>query len=138
MIDFSINNNEPSRYIDHLIASESRRQSSFSSRYRVWHPYLSKDGALTFTIPWNDLISVEVKTGQEKWRVRGAFHHSIEPDANGNLWVCGAVEPQSISKGKSKSQHSNTVFHDQALVRVSSSGQILQLISIADLILNSG
>jgi hypothetical protein len=132
------NSNRVIQYSDSLIGSEPRRQSSFSSRHRVWNPYLSKDGALTYTIHWNDLISVDLKTGQEKWRVRGAFHHSIEPDANGDLWVCGAVEPESISNPKSKTRHSSKVFEDQTLVKVSPSGKILQVVSVADLILNSG
>lgn len=126
------------QYSDRLIGSEPRRQSSFSSRHRVWHPYLSKDCTLTYTIPWNDLVSVDLKTGKEKWRVRGAFHHSIESDANGDLWVCGAVTPESISNPKLKPRHCNNVFEDQALVKVSHSGKILQLISVADLILNEG
>ena len=138
VIDISVNGNTSNQYSDHLVGSEPRRQSSFSSAHRVWHPYLTKDGTLTYIIPWNDLVSVDLKTGQEKWRVRGAFHHSIEPDDNGDLWVCGAVQPESISNQNSKTKHSNNVFEDQALVRVSPSGKILQVVSVADLILNSG
>jgi hypothetical protein len=138
VIGLPINRNLVNQYSDVLIGSEPRRQSSFSSRHRVWHPHLSKDGALTYLIPWNDLISVDLKTGQEKWRVRGAFHHSIEPDANGDLWVCGAVDPESILSSKSKTHHSSKVFEDQTLVKVSPSGKILQVVSVADLILNSG
>jgi hypothetical protein len=138
VIGLPVNRDRKPQYSDVLIGSEPRRQSSFSSRHRVWHPYLSKDGALTYTIPWNDLISVDLKTGQEKWRVRGAFHHSIEPDSNGDLWVCGAAQPESISNLKSQKHHSNKVFEDQTLAKVSPSGRILQVVSVADLILNSG
>ena len=138
IIELPFESDQPRQYSDFLIGSEPRRQGSFSSRNRVWHPYLSKDGTLTYTIPWNDLISVDLKTGQEKWRVRGSFHHSIEPDAYGDLWVCGAVQPESISNPRSKTRHSNKVFEDQALVKVSPSGKILQVVSVADLILNSG
>jgi hypothetical protein len=138
VIGLPANSNKKIQYSDVLLGSEPRRQSSFSSRHRVWHPYLSKDGILTYTIPWNDLVSVDLKNGQEKWRVRGAFHHSIEPDTNGDLWVCGAIQPESISDRNSKTHHSNKFFEDQALVKVSSAGKILQLISVADLILNSG
>jgi hypothetical protein len=138
ILSLPASNGRVMQYSDVLIGSEPRRQSSFSSRYRVWHPYLSRDGALTYLIPWNDLISVDLKTGQERWRVRGAFHHSIEPDANGNIWVCGAVQPESISSQNSKIRQSNKIFEDQALVKVSPSGKILQSISVADLILKSG
>jgi Arylsulfotransferase (ASST) len=138
VIEFSIKSDTSGQYSDQLIGSEPRRQSSFSSRHRVWHPYLSKDGTLTYMFPWNDLVTVDLKTGEEKWRVRGAFHHSIEPDANGNLWVCGAIQPESDLNQNPKTRHSNKVFEDQALVKVSPSGKILQSISVADLILNSG
>ena len=138
VLNLPTNNQGLIHYSDFLIGSEPRRQSSFSSRHRVWHPYLSKDGTLTYLIPWNDLISVDLKKGQEKWRVRGAFHHSLEPDANGDFWVCGAVEPESISNNKSKIRHCNKLFEDQTLVKVSQSGKILHLISVADLVLNSG
>jgi hypothetical protein len=137
-IKYLVNRDGPIQYSDQLIGSEQRRQFSFSSRQRVWHPYLSKDGSLTYAIPWNDLVSVDLKTGQEKWRVRGAFHHSIEPDANGDLWVCAALVPEAISNQKSQKRHSNKVFEDQGLIKVSPSGKILQLISVADLILKSG
>ena len=138
IIKTPVGNNKTIRYSDVLIGSEPRRQTSFSSRHRVFHPYLSKDGCLTYTIPWNDLISVDLKTGLEKWRVRGAFHHSLEPDSNGDFWVCGSVQPESISNQNPKTRHCNKLFEDQALVKVSPSGKILQLVSVADLILNSG
>jgi hypothetical protein len=138
IINLPSNNGGVFQYSDYLNGSEPRRHGSFSSRHRVWNPYLSKDGTLTYLIPWNDLISVDLKTGQEKWRVRGAFHHSLEPDANGDFWVCGAVQPESISNLKSKTRHCNKVFEDQALVKVSPSGKILKVVSVADLILASG
>ena len=138
ILNLPASNGEKAKYSDFLIGSEPRRQNSFSSRHRVWHPHLSKDGTLTYIIPWNDLISLNLKTGKEKWRVRGAFQHSLEPDANGDVWVCGAVQPGSIPNHKPETRHSNKLFEDQALVKVSQSGKILQLISVADLILNSG
>jgi len=48
------------------------------------------------------------------------------------------VQPESNSNSKSKMRHSNKVFEDQTLVKVSPSGKILQVVSVADLILNSG
>ena len=138
IVEIPVNSDRIAQYSDVLIGSESKRQSAFLSRHRVSHPHLSKDSTLTYMIPSNDLISVDLKTRQEKWRVRGAFHHSIESDANSNLWVCGNAEPESSSNQKSKKNHSNKVFEDQILVKISPSGKILQSISVADLILNSG
>jgi len=131
-------NHKTIEYSDYLSGSEPKRQSSLSSRHRIWHPYISRDGSITYTIPWNDLISVDLKTGRERWRVRGAFHHSIEPDASDNLWVCGAIEPESQPHQNSKTHQANKGFEDQALVKISPSGKILKTISVADIIVESG
>lgn len=126
------------QYSDSLIGSESRRQSALSSRKRVWHPYLNKNGSVVYNIPWNDLISFNLKTRTEEWRIRGAFHHSIEPDSNGDFWVCGAASPGAIIKPDQKSKHANNVFEDQILVHVSKKGKILKALSVADLLITAG
>jgi hypothetical protein len=137
-LDVPKNNDFGNQYSDHLIGSESRRLSAFTCRHRIWNPYISREGLITYIVPWNDLIAVDLKTGRQKWRIRGAFHHSIEPDANEDLWVCGAIDPETINSPESKTPHSNKIFEDQALVRVSKTGKILQTISVADLLSRSG
>lgn len=129
---------QPAEYSDFLIGSEKHRQPSLSCQNRICSPYLSKDGMLTYLIHLNDIVTIDLATGKERWRVKGAFHHSIEPDADGNMWVCGAVQPGSLSNNTTKFNHSNKSFGDQALVRISKAGKILNTISIADLLCNSG
>jgi hypothetical protein len=124
-------------YSDFLVGSEPRRQSVFSSRGRIWHPHLTKEGVLTFAMPWNDLTSIDLKTGKQRWVIRGAFHHSIEVDTDGNLWACGAVQPNAIKNLNPRMRQSNESFEDQALVKVSTSGKILEVISVADLLVMS-
>lgn len=126
------------KYSDTLVGSESVRQIAVSSRKRIWHPHIEKTGVLTYMIPWNDLISIDLKTARQRWAIRGAFHHSIEADSDGNLWACAAIRPGSVPNQLSKTQHSNKSFEDQALVKISTSGRILQTISIADLLCNCG
>jgi hypothetical protein len=127
-----------SKYSDHLNGVESKRQEALSSRKRVWNPYLTDNGKLVFNIPWNDLVSVDLQTGNEEWRIRGAFHHSIEPDPNGDLWVCASTEPCAILNDKPKIQHANSNFEDSVAVCVSKNGKILKSISISDLLVRSG
>ena len=125
-------------YSGSLDGSESRRQEATSRQQTFWHPHLSENGGLTYCTPWNDLVSIDINNMQIRWKVRGAFHHSIEVDYNGDLWACGAIQPGSIRGAKNNSKHSNKRFEDQALVKISSTGKILKTISVSDLILNSG
>ena len=125
-------------YSDSLEGSAARRQASISSRNRVCHPHLSLDGFLTYIIPFNDLVSVDLKTGNEKWRVKGAFHHSIQLDSENNFWVCAAVDVNSHKSSTSRISHVNNLFEDQALVNISKNGRILQVLSVTDLLCKSG
>jgi hypothetical protein len=121
-----------------LRGSDPLRQSAFSSRYRIWHPHLSANGSLTFILPWNDLVSVDLQTGIQKWRVYGAFHHSIEQDHNGNYWVCGAVDSLKYNIKSQVIKRLGTSFEDQVLVQISDAGKILNEISVSDLLVSSG
>lgn len=125
-------------YSDSLKGSAARRQASISSRNRVCHPYLSPDGFLTYIVPFNDIVSVDLKTGKEKWRVQGAFHHSIQLDSEDNFWVCAAVDVDSHKSPSSRIRHVNNLFEDQALVKISKNGRILQVLSVTDLLCKSG
>ena len=124
-------------YTDTLIGSSDFRHSAYSSRNRVTHPYLNKDGRLFYIIPWNDLVCFNTISNEEEWRVKGAFHHSVEVDNDGNIWACGAITPGSLHK-YDKSISDSLRFEDQAIVKISSQGKIIETISIADLLISSG
>jgi hypothetical protein len=134
-----LNRRNSAKYSDSLSASESKRVGSISSRNRLLHPILMKSGLLVYLIPSNDLIAVDLKdVTEEKWRIRGSFHHSIETDYENNLWVCGSVEPGQLEFKGSKSSHSNYSYDDQCMVKFSVDGKILDVISVSDLIVESG
>ncbi len=129
-------NNE--RYSDILHGADGKRQISFSSRHRIWHPYLDSEGNLTYIIQGNDLVSLDLKTGKKRWSVKGAFHHSIETDSDGNFWACGSIKPNSKDDSFKMINHSNYEFDDQALVKISKEGKILRVLSVSNLLCNSG
>jgi hypothetical protein len=112
----------------------SSRQIALSSHRRIWNPYLSKNGSLIYAYPWNDLICLDLKTQSEKWRIIGSFHHSIESDSDGNLWVCNSSKPNSESKLRIGSM----IFEDNIINKLSSDGEILDSISIHDLLCSNG
>jgi len=124
-------------YTDVLVGSESRRHSEISSFNGAFHPHLSSNGDLTYNVLWNDLVSIDLQTGREKWRVRGSFHHSIETDTHGNYWVCASIDPGATLNPERNTKHSNSQFEDQAIVNVSQSGKIIDSISVANLLVEN-
>lgn len=124
-------------FTDTLIGSSEYRQSAYSSGHRVTHPYLTNDGLIYYILPWNDLVCFNINTGKEVWRVEGAFHHSVEVDSEGNIWACGALAP-GVLLPKNRSNLLTQNFEDQALVKVSRSGTIMDVISVSDLLTSSG
>jgi hypothetical protein len=128
---------DQAEYTDYLIGSEEYRHSGGSSKHRLTHPCLSKDGHLYYLIPWNDLVCFNTVSGKEEWRVRGAFHHSINLDHEGNIWACGAISPR-MDDSLVKINKIDIHFEDQALVKISKTGKILETISVANLMLNCG
>lgn len=121
-------NTKIAAYSDSLGDLGDFRQSAVSSQNQIHHPYLSPSGIMTYLIPGNDLVSFDVKAKREVWRIKGVFHHSIEPDVNGNLWTCGEVKPPQ----------GFPYFRDQVLVRFSTSGKIQKVISVAKLLSDNG
>jgi Arylsulfotransferase (ASST) len=132
------NRGEVAGYTDQLANSESKRQNAFQSRDRIWNPYIYTNGVMVYSIPWNDLVAVDITTRAELWRIRGAFHHSIEADSDGNIWACGATTPQSFTRGSSKVELNDMLYEDQVIVKVSQTGKISKTISVSKLIINSG
>jgi hypothetical protein len=124
-------------YSDKVSDFEIHRESSLSSGGRVWHPHISSDLRLTYNIPGNDLISVDLKQRREVWRVYGAFHHSIEQDSEGNYWACASVDPK-VKTGVNFGEGGHGVpYQDNCIIKISNSGKILQKISLTQLLIKS-
>ncbi len=124
-------------YTDSVPGSSEFVHSAYSSRHRVTNPYLTKNGRLYFIIPWNDLVCFNTVLNKEEWRVRGAFHHSLEMDSEGYIWACGSVAPGSLDR-TSKVFIASQIYEDQAIIKISNSGKIADIISITDLLTQAG
>jgi len=117
--------------------SAPNRLAAIPARYRFWSPVCWGDGLLTFIVPLNDMVTIDLKSKKELWRVRGAFHHSLEVDSDGNFL--------SISSSSFRQGHLNIAsyvdsgidYEDNVVVKVSPKGRILETISISDLLTHS-
>jgi len=139
------------RYSDRIGNCENWRQSTIFTHNRIWNPHVSKNRKIYYILPWNDIVALDFDTRQELWRVYGAFHHSMDIDSDGNIWVCGSVDSMSPYPGPHGSHDSiSTVvshdgkslgksnYEDQVIVKISSEGKVLKIISVTDLIIKSG
>ncbi len=125
-------------YTDKLEGGDAFRQAPFSSQNRIWSPLLWENGYVTFCYPWNDIITFDPKTSREIWRIRGSFHHSIEFDHSGNIWVCGSGASHLGIQTQDGLASGSYGYEDQILVKISREGKILSRIKVSDLLLESG
>ncbi len=102
-----------------------------SRYYRAIHPYLTPAGDLIFKDHTSPLLSVNA-CGARNWIIRGKlFHHSTEPDGDGNLWVPSVVEPTTIPKV-------DPGFFEDEITQVSPTGQVLFTRSVPQMMLDHG
>jgi hypothetical protein len=126
------------KYSDDLIYSHRFRQIAFSSRSVKYHPCFIAKNTIVYLHEFNDLIAFNFEEMKEVWRVKGAFHHSIEIGENKSIWVCASIDPSEFGKSNNISYDRLSEYEDQALVNVSINGKITDVISVSELLFRSG
>jgi len=97
--------------------------------YRIYHPLLLEDGGLVFHGMDFPLFKISLSSSVE-WFVDGTYHHSIEQDAEGNIWVGSVMKPSS---------YAGTLSHrDDAIARISPAGEVLFEQSVARILEENG
>ncbi|MDC3006370.1 arylsulfotransferase family protein, partial [bacterium] len=75
------------------------KRDSNNNRSRLRHPKLLQDGHLLFQDD-TPLRKIDDCSNLVFQNTHDIFHHSIETDIDGNIWVPSYIYPQSISKEK--------------------------------------
>ena len=101
------------------------------NEFRMFHPLLLEDGSIIFHNGGSPLISLDIHSNI-KWILKGIFHHSLELDADGNIWV-----PTRIDSSDVKSQILK-LFDNDAIGKVSVNGKLIFQKSIAEILLENG
>lgn len=101
------------------------------ARFRMGHPLLLLDGGLIFHNFEGPLFKVDA-CSNVNWVINQDFHHSIEQDADGNLWVPSVIQPSSYDKLKFKN------YRDDAITKVSPDGKVLLKISVSKILEENG
>lgn len=101
------------------------------------HPKLTSDGALLFNS--GALKKLDACSNLVYLNANDIFHHSIEIDAKGNIWVPSHIYPQSlpIEKVGRNSQYEGG-YHDDAIVKLSADGDILFEKSVSQILIDNG
>jgi hypothetical protein len=98
-----------------------------TNRFRTTHALLLQDGSIIFRTGLSPLVRFDM-AGNLVWMYdKTGFHHSIEPDHEGNIWVPSRIEPPSLDIGDNS-------FKDDAITQLSPDGEVLFSKSVTQLL----
>lgn len=105
-----------------------------NKRQQLIHPKLTKDGGLLF----NAFIirKIDACSNLVFQNTHDRFHHSIETDIDGNIWVPSRIYPQSLPIEKVGREVEG--FLDDAIVKLSPDGEVLFEKSVSQIFINNG
>lgn len=109
-----------------------------NKRKTLMHPKLTMDGGLLFgwESPLRKINSCSALIFQN---THDNFHHSIETDLDGNIWVPSYLYPQSLPIEKVGGEiKGDGGFLDDAIVKLSPIGQILYEKSVSQIFIDNG
>ncbi len=105
--------------------------TALKNNVRLLHPLLSPDGSIVF----NDIASPLIKINKDSkliWIINGAFHHSLEYDADGNIWVSSIIMPSEFLPNVLDE------VEDDAIAKVSPNGKLVFQKSVAKILVENG
>lgn len=107
---------------------EMRIDKLDKSQTRLLHPYLLPDGSLIFSA--GGLFRID-KNSNIIWSNPITSHHSIEPDGEGNVWIC-ALNSSPVNMDKFE-------IRDESIKQVSiNTGDVLFEKSVFDILMENG
>ena len=99
------------------------------TRFRIAHPYLFDDGSLIVRDHGSPMIRVD-HCAEPIWRQTDTvYHHSVNVDAEGNLWSPSRVYPSPLG--------GHEFFNDHGIAKVSPEGELLFEKSLAEILLEN-
>ena len=109
-----------------------------NSRLRLGHPKLTKDGGLLFQSS-GPLRKIDSCSNLVSQNIHDSFHHSIEKDIEGNLWVPSWIYPQSLPIAKvGRVLNQDGGYFDDGIVKLSPDGEILFEKSVSQIFIDNG
>ncbi len=98
---------------------------------RLYRPLVLADGSLIFNNLFSPLIKID-RHSKLVWTVDGSYHHSIEVDADGNIWTSSVIQPSLFFSTIL------TDFKDDAITELSPTGKVMLKKSVAAILFDNG
>ena len=109
-----------------------------NSRYLLRHPIILEDGGLVYKHS-SPLIKIDACSNLIFQNKKDRFHHSIEKDIEGNIWVPSYFYPPSLPVEEvGRSIREEGGYDDDAIVKLSSDGEILFEKSVSQIFIDNG
>ena len=105
-----------------------------NSRHLLYHPVLTMKGDLIFNAQIAPLRQIDACSNLVFQNTHDAFHHSIETDIEGNIWVPSHIYPESLPIEKVGIDS----FFDDAIVKLSPEGEVLFEKSVSQIFIDNG
>lgn len=115
---------------DHIPTDELPREAPGT---HIHGAVVTDDGNLVFNFEHLGLVRID-RCGAVVWRLPYRTHHSVEPGSGGNFWVSGQRDRTEPVPGLSNHR---PPFIEPMVLEVSADGEILQEISIMELLLEN-
>ncbi len=113
-------------------------RDSNDSRVVIGHPKLVKDGGLIFQTD-APLRKIDACSKLIFQNSDDKFHHSLETDSDGNIWVPSRIYPQSLPIEKvGRNIREERGFDDDAIAKLSGNGEMLYEKSVAQIFIENG
>ena len=105
-----------------------------NGRHLLEHPQLTRDGGLVF----NPIKKIDACSNLVFQNTTNQFHHSIELDSDGNIWVPSQIYPQSFpAEQVGRDTVADGGFKDDAIAKLSPSGTVLYEKSVAQIFIEN-
>tara|TARA_X000000950_G_scaffold111758_1_gene140750 strand:+ start:66 stop:1460 length:1395 start_codon:yes stop_codon:yes gene_type:complete len=109
-----------------------------NNRSLLIHPKLLQDGYLLFQ-DVTPLRKIDACSNLVFQNTHDLFHHSIETDIDGNIWVPSHIFPQSLPIEKvGRDTKEEDGFYDDVIVKLSPDGEILFEQSVSQIFIDNG
>ena len=109
-----------------------------NSRSRSIHPKLVPDGGLLFQDS-TPLRKIDACSNLIFQNTHDIFHHSLETDTDGNIWIPSQMYPQSLPIKKiGRGVDDGHSYSDDAIVKLSPAGKVIFEKSVSQIFIENG
>jgi hypothetical protein len=108
-----------------------KQMKHYKGNFQTSHPLLSHDGSVYFNFVYSPLIKIGTDS-HIQWSLNGLFHHSLEFDAEGNIWSPILVKHSKFESNILKN------YRDDEIAKVSPEGKIIFQKSVSEILLENG